>query len=123
MGVAPAKPGDVGELLRKGALFLVDFWASWCAPCAAMEPYLRALAEGLEKRGVPVLRLDVDDGESREFALGIGVTSVPTLVLFHRGREEMRVVGFDPEGLAKMVDRIRELLSVSSAACLERMRK
>jgi thioredoxin 1 len=104
--IVGAKPEDVRELLRKGALFLVDFWASWCAPCAAMEPYLRELAERLEKRGVPVLRLDVDDEESREFALGIGVTSVPTLVLFNRGREEMRIVGFDPEGLAELVERV-----------------
>jgi thiol-disulfide isomerase/thioredoxin len=66
--VASAKPGDVRELLRRGSLFPVDFWVSWCAPCAAMEPYLWALAERLEERGVPVLRLDVDDEESREYA-------------------------------------------------------
>jgi thioredoxin 1 len=113
--VASAKPGDVRELLRKGSLFLVDFWASWCAPCAAMEPYLRELAAKLERRGVPVLRLDVDDEGTREYAIENGVTSVPTLVLFNRGREVMRVVGFDLGELAKMVDRIRELLSVSSA--------
>jgi thiol-disulfide isomerase/thioredoxin len=112
MPVASAKPGDVRELLRRGSLFLVDFWAAWCAPCAAMEPYLRELAERLEERGVPVLRLDVDDEESREFALGIGVVSVPTLLLFHRGREEMRVVGFDPEELAKLAGRVAELLSL-----------
>jgi thiol-disulfide isomerase/thioredoxin len=110
--VAGAKPGDVRELLRRGALFLVDFWASWCAPCAAMEPYLRELAERLEERGVPVLRLDVDDDESREFALGIGVTSVPTLVLFAGGREVARVVGFDPGGLAELAGRVAELLSL-----------
>jgi thioredoxin 1 len=115
LSVAPAKPGDVRELLRKGSLFLVDFWASWCAPCVAMEPYLRALAAKLKERGVPVLRLDVDDEENRDYALEHGIASVPTLVLFHRGREVMRVVGFDPEELAKMVDRIRELLSISSA--------
>ena len=107
-----AKPGDVRELLAKGSLFLVDFWASWCGPCAAMEPYLRALAERLEERGVPVLRLDVDDEETREYAVRNGVTSVPTLVLFHRGREVMRVVGFDLEGLAELAGRVRELLSL-----------
>jgi thioredoxin-like negative regulator of GroEL len=84
-----------------------------------MEPYLRALAERLEKHGVPVLRLDVDDEENREYAIEHGVTSVPTLVLFHRGREVMRVVGFDPEELAKLVDRIRELLSLRSVSLPE----
>jgi thioredoxin-like negative regulator of GroEL len=73
-----------------------------------MEPYLRELAERLEKRGVPVLRLDVDGDESREFALELGVTSVPTLVLFAGGREVMRAVGFDLEELAKLVERIKK---------------
>jgi len=119
MPVAGAKPGDVRELLRRGSLFLVDFWAAWCAPCVTMEPYLRELAAKLEGRGVPVLRLDVDDGESRELALELGVTSVPTLVLFAGGREVMRVVGFDLGELAKLVDRIRELLPPQSASLPE----
>jgi len=89
----------------------VDFWAAWCVPCAAMEPYLRELAERLERRGVPVLRLDVDEEEAREYALRNGVASVPTLVLFAGGREEMRVVGFDLEGLAKLAGRVAQLLS------------
>jgi len=56
--------------------------------------------------------LDRDDEETREYALANGVTSVPTVVLFAGGREVMRVVGFDLEGLAKLVERIRELLSI-----------
>jgi thioredoxin 1 len=104
LSVAPAKPGDVRELLRKGSLFLVDFWAAWCAPCVAMEPYLQALAAKFGKRGIPVLRLDVDDEESRDYALRNGVASVPTLVLFANGREVMRVVGFDLEELRALED-------------------
>jgi thioredoxin 1 len=119
MPLVSAKPGDVRELLRKRALFLADFWASWCAPCVVMEPYLRELAAKLEKHGVPILRLDVDDEETREYALRNGVTSVPTLVLFADGKEVMRVVGFDLEELAKLVDKIRELLSPQSVSLPE----
>jgi len=104
MSVALAKPGDVKELLRKGSLFLVDFWAAWCAPCLAMEPYLQALAAKFRKHGIPVLRLNVDDEESREYALRNGVASIPTLVLFHQGREVKRVVGFDLEELWALED-------------------
>jgi thioredoxin 2 len=114
--VVGAKPDDVRELLRRGSLFLADFWAAWCAPCVAMEPYLRELAARLEKHGVPVLRLDVDDEETREYALASGVTSVPTVVLFAGGREVMRVVGFDLGELARLVDKIRELLPPQRAA-------
>lgn len=111
MSIALAKPEDVKELLRKGSLFLVDFWASWCAPCVMMEPYLRELVAKLEKRGIPVLRLDVDDEESRDYALRNGVASVPTLVLFANGREVKRVVGFDLEELRALEDLALHLAS------------
>jgi thioredoxin-like negative regulator of GroEL len=48
--------------------------------------------------------LDVDDEESRDYALRNGVASVPTLVLFADGREVKRVVGFDLEELRALED-------------------
>jgi thioredoxin 1 len=109
--IVNAKPEDVRELLRKGSLFLVDFWASWCAPCVVMEPYLQELAAKFRKRGIPVLRLNVDDEESRDYALRNGVASVPTLVLFANGREVKRVVGFDLEELRALEDLALHLAS------------
>lgn len=50
----------LGELLKApaGKVRVVNYWATWCGPCVAEMPVLRALAE--EEPGVEVLLVNVD---------------------------------------------------------------
>ena len=41
---------------------LVNFWASWCAPCRDEEPSLAALAKSFDPATLEVVALSVDDG-------------------------------------------------------------
>jgi peroxiredoxin len=71
----------------KGKILLVDFWASWCAPCKTSFPALDTLYREFEPRGFTVLAVNLD--ERRKDAAG-----------FLTARPHTMPVLFDPKGEA-----------------------
>jgi thioredoxin 1 len=74
----------------KNKLVLVDFWASWCAPCRMMAPVLNEVADELAGNS-HVGKVNIE--EFQTLAQKFQVRSIPTLILFKNGREINRFVG------------------------------
>jgi len=69
---------------------VVDFWAPWCGPCKMMAPAFEQATGQLEPR-VRTAKLNTE--EARVIAGEYNIRSIPTLVLFHNGREVARQPG------------------------------
>ena len=74
---------------------VVDFWAPWCKPCRAIEPFLEAIEQDAEGR-LAFAKLNID--EYPEIAARYEVLSIPTVTLFEAGEPRTVVVGARPRG-------------------------
>ena len=88
------------EVLESKLPVLVDFWASWCAPCTAVAPIVDKIA--LENEGkLSVVKVNID--ENPELPASYNVMSIPTLILFKNGKDLGRVTGFNPGPIQDLV--------------------
>jgi putative thioredoxin len=81
---------------------VIDFWASWCAPCRTVKPLLEKLA--IEYAGGFILAL-VNSDEEQALAQQYGVKSLPTIMVMKNGVPVQTVMGAQPEpALRAMID-------------------
>lgn len=65
------------EVVESDKKVLIDFWASWCAPCRMLSPTVDEIAE--ERDDVKVCKVNVD--KQGELASAFNVSSIPMLVV------------------------------------------
>lgn len=78
------------EVKNSEKTVVVDFNADWCGPCRMLKPILEKLSE--ERKDVKFVSVNIDDEEG--LAEEFGIYSIPCLVLFKKGEETGRNVGF-----------------------------
>ncbi len=74
----------------KNKVVLIDFWASWCAPCRMMAPVLNDVATELNGNS-HVGKVDIQQYQS--LANKFKVRNIPTMILLKNGAEVNRFVG------------------------------
>jgi thioredoxin 1 len=81
------------EIEQTTGLAVVDFWATWCAPCRMIAPIVEQLATEYAGKA-KVAKLDVD--HNQKTAARFNVRSIPTILFFKDGKLIDQVVGAVP---------------------------
>ena len=88
--------------IQKGVT-LVDFNAPWCAPCRAQKPIVDQLAKLYDGKA-SIIEMNVDGNQ--ESAMELGITSIPTLIIYKNGEENERFIGLQSaEVLSDAIDK------------------
>src|SRR5215471_14319919 len=83
------------EAIGSNDLTFVDFYADWCGPCKMIAPSIDKLADEFDGK-VRFVRLNID--RNPDTAARYGVRSIPTLMIFKKGKPFRTMVGASPIG-------------------------
>jgi thioredoxin 1 len=94
------------EVVANNSMLIIDFWASWCAPCRSFAPTFEAASE----QHADIVFAKVNTEEQQELAGAFNIRSIPTLMVF---RDQVIVYAdagaLPPAGLQQLIDGVRSL--------------
>jgi len=120
----------------RGKVVLLDFWATWCAPCRLAIPHLNEMYKAYRERGLEIIGISLDTGGGervRRFAVNMGIqypiimadnevvkdygiSPIPTTYLIDRdGYISNKWVGFSQNLMSKISAETERLLSRKSS--------
>ncbi len=90
------KGGEVTVADFKGKVVLVDFWATWCAPCRAEMPHFEALHRELASKDVVILAARTSMKGTTWSASTSTRKSTPSPCCFRKARTSPRAIACKP---------------------------
>ena len=106
MSTTQISENNFKELVEQDGIVFIDFWAEWCGPCKAFGPVFEKVAE--DNPDITFAKCNTE--EQQALASGLGIRSIPTLMVFRDGVLLFNQPGMLPEPVLKdVVDKVRGL--------------
>ncbi|QCT32227.1 thioredoxin family protein [Actinomyces sp. oral taxon 171] len=94
------------DTIHGEGITFVDFWASWCGPCMRFGPIYEKASEA----NPDITFAKVDTEAERDLAGALGISSIPTLMVFRDNVLVYREAGALPaSALDSLITQVREL--------------
>lgn len=93
------------EVLDSEIPVLVDFWAPWCGPCKMLAPIIEEIAKEF-KGSIKVCKMNVDENQEKPNTYAI--RSIPTIILFNKGKVIKQIVGFQSKDT--LIEMIKDIV-------------
>ena len=81
------------EVLQADVPAIIDFWAEWCAPCRAIAPIVKDLADQYAGK-VKIVKMNIDENPNTPGRYG--VRAIPTVLAFKNGTVVEQITGARP---------------------------
>lgn len=89
---------ELQEKINNGEKVIVDFWASFCGPCRMLKPIFEQISSE-NTTDVQMYTMDVE--LNKDFAVSLGIRSIPTIKSFNNKVEISNKVGIMNESEIK----------------------
>jgi thiol-disulfide isomerase/thioredoxin len=134
LGIGENQSLDLNQY--KGKVLYVDFWASWCGPCAKSFPFLNEMHEQFKDQGLQIVGVNLDENAddakaflakypasftvaadvSKQCAKDFAVKAMPSSYLIDRNGVVQHVhLGFRPGEAQELRTLVEKLLSEKAA--------
>lgn len=81
MSIINTTDENFAEIIKSDKLVLVDFWASWCAPCKAMSPILEEISKEMNDK-IIVAKHNIDNEPG--VPVKYNIRGIPSLLIFSK---------------------------------------
>lgn len=83
--------------INNGEKVIIDFWAEFCSPCKIMKPTFEKVSSENNNANTGVLMYTFDVMKNQDYAVELGIRSIPTIKMFSNGKETYTKTGIHTE--------------------------